>query len=351
MTATARPAVTDAMRAAFDRHLGDADEDGAVALVLGLLERGIAAEDIMLGLIARAQDEVGRRWARNEWSVAQEHAATHVSERALAALATATRRPAVLPGSVVVACPDGEWHTLPARIVAEVLRLRGLQVRFLGAHVPTAHLVSYLHQHGPDLVALSCMLPVRLPRVCRTIEACRLAGVPVLAGGSGFGPDGVWARALGADLYASGAADAADLVLGQWPPRLTGTVAGDRLCAEEHARLTDRRADLLCHLTGELRRRFPPMRDYTERQHEATLEDLAFLLDFFSAAVFVGDARLLTGYLDFTVGVLASRDVRPDTLDLVLGALAGPLHDLPCALRVLAAGRHRLAEQGLAYPD
>ena len=257
MTATARPAVTAAMRAAFDRHLGDADEDGAVALVLGLLERGIAAEDIMLGLIAPAQDEVGRRWARNEWSVALEHAATHVSERALAALATAVRRPPVLPGSVVVACPDGEWHTLPARIVAEVLRLRGLHVTFLGAHVPTAHLISYLHQHGPDLVALSCMLPVRLPRVCRTIESCRLAGVPVLAGGTGFGPDGVWARALGADLYASGAVEAADVVLGQWPPRLTGTVASERLGTDEHARLTDRRADLLGRMGDELRRRFP----------------------------------------------------------------------------------------------
>ena len=132
---------------------------------------------------------------------------------------------------------------------------------------------------------------------------------------------------------------------------LTGTVAGDRLCAEEHARLTDRRADLLCHLTGELRRRFPPMRDYTERQHEATLEDLAFLLDFLSAAVFVGDARLLTSYLDFTVGVLASRDVPPETLDLALSALPGPLHDLPRSLEVLAAGRRRLAERGFTYPD
>src|SRR3712207_7094162 len=39
-------------------------------------------------------------------------------------------------GHVVVACLDGEWHALAARIVAEVLRVHGWRVTFLGASVP-----------------------------------------------------------------------------------------------------------------------------------------------------------------------------------------------------------------------
>ena len=126
--------------------LADADEYAAIDVAIGLLDAGVPAERVLLDLVAPAQAEVGERWARNEWSVAQEHAATHISEQVVAAVA-AHANPRPTGGRVVVACMDGEWHALPPRLVAEVLRLRGWQVTFLGASVPAAHLVSYLHRH------------------------------------------------------------------------------------------------------------------------------------------------------------------------------------------------------------
>lgn len=62
-----------------------------------------------------------------------------------------------------MACIDGEWHALPARLVAEVLRLRGWRVDYLGAQVPTPHLISHLHRAGPEAVALSSSIATRLP--------------------------------------------------------------------------------------------------------------------------------------------------------------------------------------------
>ena len=82
---------------------------------------------------------------------------------------------------------DGEWHALPARLLSEVLRLRGWQVDFLGAQVPTPHLIAHLHQFGPDAVALSCMIPTRLPTAHAAITACQAAGVSVLAFFGGLG--------------------------------------------------------------------------------------------------------------------------------------------------------------------
>ncbi|MFG3697137.1 B12-binding domain-containing protein [Micromonospora sp. NPDC047620] len=67
--------------------LEEADEYAAIEVATGLLEAGVPAERVLLDLIAPAQAEVGERWVRNEWSVAQEHAATHVSERVVAAVA------------------------------------------------------------------------------------------------------------------------------------------------------------------------------------------------------------------------------------------------------------------------
>ncbi|MFG2120126.1 B12-binding domain-containing protein [Streptomyces sp. NPDC048710] len=350
MTAERSDAI-ESVRTAFDGHLARADETAAVALVLDLLAGGVSAEDVLLGLIAPAQAAVGEHWVSNEWSVAQEHAATHVSNRAVSALAAASAVPDHPLGSVVVACPDGEWHTLPAHIVAEVLRLRGFAVRFLGAGVPTAHLISYLHQNGSDLIALSCMLAVRLPRVYRTMEACRLARVPVLVGGAGFGPDGIWARALGADLYARTAADAADLLVEQWPPPLTGEPALDHLADGEYAQLVSRRGDLLRHMVDHLRRCFPPLRRCADDRHEAAVEDLGFLVDFLAAGVFVDDPRVFTDFLVFLADVLAPRGIPPAGLDLALQALCEPLSDLPRTLTHVAAGRGRLERAGHTWAD
>ncbi|MCX2967783.1 MULTISPECIES: cobalamin B12-binding domain-containing protein [Streptomyces] len=346
------PVVTDAVRAAFDACLADADEDGARALALELLDRGSGAERVLLELVAPAQFSVGERWAANEWSVAQEHAATYVSEQVVAALAARTRaRPATgAVGSVVVTCADGEWHALPARILAEVLRLRGFAVRFLGAHVPAAHLVSYLHQHGPDLVALSCMLPVRLPAAHRTVQAARLTGVPVLAGGAGFGPSGVWARTVGADLYATGAAEAADLLSARWPPPLSGHPALAHLADDEYTRLARSRGDLLRQLTEGLEARLPAMRHYDERQREATVEDLGHLLDFLTAAVFVDDARVLTAFLTASAGILAARGVPPAGLDFAVAGLREPLRAFPRCLGILDAAHRHLADAGHTHP-
>ena len=193
------PAPVEAVRAVVDDYLdalGRGDETHAVDLALGFVDAGGSVEDVLLGLVAPVQVRVGERWESGEWSVAQEHAATCIAERVVASLGTRARGQGTR-GHVVLSCLDGEWHALPARIVGDVLRLRGWQVTFLGASVPPVHLVSFLQQHGPDVVALSAGLPTHLPAARHTVAAAQRTGTPVLAGGPGFGADGRFARRLG----------------------------------------------------------------------------------------------------------------------------------------------------------
>ncbi len=96
-----------------------------------------------------------------------------------------------------VACVDGEWHSLPAKLFAEVIALHGWEVRYLGPGVPGPHLISYFHQYGPDVVAVSCSLPTRLTMAHGTIRAAHEAAVPVLAGGADFGRGARWALRAG----------------------------------------------------------------------------------------------------------------------------------------------------------
>jgi methanogenic corrinoid protein MtbC1 len=340
MTATGpgTPA-TEALAAAYPEFLdclGDADEYGATDVALGLLAAGVPAETVLLDLVGQAQHQVGQWWQRNEWSVAQEHAATHVSERVVAAVASyASPRPD--RGRVVVACMDGEWHALPPRLVAETLRLAGWQVTFLGASVPAAHLVSYLHRHDAHAVALACALPMRLPYADQMIRACRRADVPILVGGRGFGGDGRWARRLGVcwapDARAAAVALADERLLNN-PPAPDLVHLGD----DEYTGLVKRRAELIDGALAGLRARFPVVRHYTDGQLDATIADLGHIVDFLAAAVYVDDGTLFAEFLSWLGEVLTSRRVPLATVRHTVDGYAEALRDFPRAGRYLREG-------------
>jgi len=345
MTALVTGPVDEAHRADYLELLATADQAGAVEFATGLLDEGVPAEGVLVDLIARSQATVGDRWARAEWSIAQEHAATHISEQVVAAVAARTPRPrgTSTRGTVVVACVDGEWHALPAKLFAEVIRLYGWEVRFLGASVPGPHLISYLHQHGPDVLAVSCSLPTRLTTAHRLIEAAREAGVPVIAGGAGFGPDARWGRRLGADRVAVSATDAV-AQLETWPGALSMPF-GDpppHVSDEEHRLVAKRRNDLVAAGMQRLAERYPAVASYTDAQREATRFDLEQIVEFLAAALFVDDASLFTSFVDWLLVVLGARHVPVVTVGTLLEAYTDALYDFPRAQSILRAGRDRL---------
>jgi methanogenic corrinoid protein MtbC1 len=296
---------------------------------------------VLLDLVAPAQAEVGERWARNEWSVAQEHAATHISERVVAAVAGYVN-PRATRGRIVVACLDGEWHALPPRLVAEVLRLRGWQVTFLGASVPAAHLVSYLHRYDAHAVLLACALPMRLPHAHRMIEACRRSDVPVVVGGRGFGDDGRWARRLGV-AWAPDAPAAADLVGDERALRRVPPTELDHLADDEHASLVKRRGELIDSALADLRERVPAVQGYTPAQLDSTISDLGYIVDFLGAALYVDDATLFTDFVGWLVTILTSRGVPAGAVGLTLEHYGRTLRDFPRAALFLAEGRGLVA--------
>ncbi|VEG46511.1 putative cobalamin binding protein [Mycolicibacterium flavescens] len=327
----------------------DGDEQAAVAVLFAAVDAGLTPEDALLEVIAPVQRRVGAEWAANRITVAQEHAATAINDRVIAALSQHRSGESTdEAGRVTVACVDGEWHALPARLLAEVLRLRGWRVDFLGAQVPTPHLIAHLHQHAPDAVALSCSIPTRLPTAHAAITACQAAGVSVLVGGAAFGPDGRYARLLGADAWAPDARAAAQCLradIGRL--RLTpNRQAADQLphlADQEYSMISTAKPQLVKSTVAELENRFPAMRDYSEAQREHTTEDIAHIVDFLATALYIDDHELFTGFIVWTAEVLSSRDVPAASLIPALELLSAQLQDFPRAQRHLAAARTTLA--------
>ncbi|MGW1892267.1 cobalamin B12-binding domain-containing protein [Streptomyces sp. NPDC002004] len=331
------------------------NEQAATSAVFGALEDGAPAESVLLNLIAPVQRKVGEEWAANRITVAQEHAATAINDRAIAALSHHySAHTAIGRGRVMVACVDGEWHGLPARLLAEVLKLRGWTVDFLGAQVPTSHLIAHIHQTGPELVALSSSIATRLPTAHATITAVQATGTPVLVGGAAFGPHGQYARLLGADAWAPDAGAAADrLDQGPLPrPSPAHQPIDDlpHLADQEYTMVVRTGTRLVRTVMGGLEERFPAMRAYTDPQRERTAEDIAHIVEFLATALYTGDPELFTGFLTWTAGILTARGVPARSLNPALDILSEELRDFPRASLMLnrAVGRLTGAEPVIA---
>lgn len=316
----------------------DGDEYAAAAIVVAELDLGVSAEDMLLEVIAPVQHRVGTEWAANRITVVEEHAATAINDRVVAALA---HHPASAPpkklGRVTVACVDGEWHALPARLLAEVLRLRGWHVDFLGAQVPTPHLIAHLHHSGPVAVALSCSIPTRLPTAHAAITACQAAGFPVLVGGAAFGPDGRYARLLGADAWGADARAAAGCLS-------RGVAAAERpgddlayLGDREYTIVTRNAAQLVKATVADVENRLSEMQAYTEEQRQHTAEDIAHLVDFLATALYLDDDELFTGFITWTADILVARGVPAASLLPALESLGSQLREFPRSRRLLNA--------------
>lgn len=328
----------------FDKYwaaVSTGDASGAAEVALQLRETGVPLPQVLDMLVAAGQNEVGRLWAAGEWDVAHEHRATSVSEEVVAALSASIATPRT-GRSVIIACADGEWHSLPSRILSATLRSAGWQVTFLGASVPARHLIQLVHDIGPDVVAISCALPTRLRHARRMIEVARGAGVPVIVGGRGFGPGGRWGLGLGASAWAADAGSALDALAGL--PAFVDPAPVLVFVDDADAAVREARDAVVVRCMAELGASMPPdVAAYDEHQLTRTQEDLGHILDFLAAALYVDDVELFTTFVEWLRDLLAARTVPPATLgaglDLLARLLRGAIGDRERVTRFLGAGR------------
>jgi methanogenic corrinoid protein MtbC1 len=158
---------------AVDAYLQQAirgDGRAAVRLALDLIDDGVPGNDVIVDLLGAAQREAGERWLAGDWTIADEHLISGVCQKVLDAIA-ATIEPSAATGRVVVACAEGDWHSLPAQMIAEMLRAHGFAVTFLGASTPVDHVAALLSRHRPDVLAVSCNLALFFGSVIRLVAA------------------------------------------------------------------------------------------------------------------------------------------------------------------------------------
>ena len=154
------------------------------------IRRGIDVRRLLQEVIRPAQQEIGQLWQSNAISVADEHVATAISQLALAQLYPLGERKPDTGRRILVACVEGELHDMGARIAADLLDLEGHSVVFLGASVPTDHLVRKIRDEHPDLVVLTVTMTFHSAALVDAVTRIRAEVTPapaIAAGGRALG--------------------------------------------------------------------------------------------------------------------------------------------------------------------
>jgi MerR family transcriptional regulator, light-induced transcriptional regulator len=185
-----RPTDEAALTRSYLDALRAADVAGAYKVAAGQLELGVPLSVLYQRVITPAMHEIGRLWEAGAITTADEHLATAVTHRVLAAI----RQPKLIDDEVdscsdkpcaLMAAVQGEQHALGLRMAADLLEDRGYRVAYLGADVPSEALLQAVHTFSPALLALSATMPESRQPLERVVEEVRRQHpqLPLIVGG------------------------------------------------------------------------------------------------------------------------------------------------------------------------
>ncbi|MFP3915342.1 MAG: B12-binding domain-containing protein [Actinomycetota bacterium] len=288
-------------------------------IVSGLMGEGVGFDAILFDLLVPAEQDVGARWQSGDYLVSEEHAATATVETVVSLLAGSLDRPE--DGlHVVVAAAEGDDHSLPGRVVAAHLLFLGYRTTYLGGNVLASDLGEYLEVEPPRAMVLSCAMTTHLPGARAAIRAAHAVGVPVVAGGSGFGEGGRWAAALGADAWAPTPREVAG-ILSSWDPDPREAEAAAADPSPRLRELLERHTSVLASAC----RRLEPFP--TPSQSRRLTDELSLLLGAVEASLLVGDDRVISDMARWQRATLAAHGYDShrgmvDALEAALGETA-----------------------------
>ncbi len=163
--------------------------------------------DFYLQVLQPALYEIGTLWENNKISVAQEHLASAIVTRVMAAVNLVLIGPESYRGKAVVAACANEYHEIGAMMIADILETDRWNVSYLGANVPAADLLDHLRLEKPDVLALSVTMPFNINQVVELIRQIRqdadIAAIKIVVGGRAFSGPGDLCKQVGADACAA----------------------------------------------------------------------------------------------------------------------------------------------------
>jgi 5-methyltetrahydrofolate--homocysteine methyltransferase len=188
------------------------DQTTAVNVTKAALSEKMAPKAILNeGLIA-GMDTVGQKFKKNEMYIPEVLIAARAMKMAMQVLEPELVKAGVKPiGRLVIGTIQGDLHDIGKNLVAMMLKGAGFEVIDLGVDVSPEKFVDAVKSKGAQLIGMSALLTTTMPKMEKTVQALKAAGLgaKIMIGGApvtqGF------ADKIGAQGYAPDAATAVDL--------------------------------------------------------------------------------------------------------------------------------------------
>jgi methanogenic corrinoid protein MtbC1 len=184
----------------------------ALSVVDRWFDDGRSLVDLEQHLITPSLYQIGRKWQLNQVTVAQEHMATAIVQSVMTVGLMRSSPASLIGKSVLLACVEGNSHTIGLNMLSDAFQLDGWDVQYLGPNMPTSSLVEQIVESRPDLVGLSVSFPQQLPFVKAIVAQLnsRLghSRPRVLIGGQAVNRFAPLAGAVDADAHMANAAEA-----------------------------------------------------------------------------------------------------------------------------------------------
>jgi methylmalonyl-CoA mutase cobalamin-binding domain/chain len=183
--------------------------------ILGLLERGAKADEILQRGLLAAMEVIGERFRSGDAFIPEVLLSARVMNEAVSVLEPyLTSGQAGAKGRVMIGTVKGDMHDIGKNLVITMLRGVGYEVKDLGVDVPVAKFVEMVKEFRPDILGLSSLLTTTMPQMKQVIEALAGAGLregmKVIVGGAPVNEK--YAYDIGADGYAHDAGGGVKLV-------------------------------------------------------------------------------------------------------------------------------------------
>lgn len=137
-------------------------------------------------MVGHCLAEVGTLWHAGELSIAVEHRATQIALRLLARAQSAHVNGKKIGRRTLITSVQGDNHIIGGLTFADLLRIDGWEVDFLGADSPIETVVEMVEKESPDLVGLSVTIEEFIPNAAATVREIKKLQQPpiVIVGGA-----------------------------------------------------------------------------------------------------------------------------------------------------------------------
>lgn len=183
-------------------------------LVPKALEEGVPASDILNEGLLAGMNIIGVKFKNNEVYVPEVMIAARAMNEGVAIL-----KPYLVDsdvkskGKVILGTVRGDLHDIGKNLVKMMLEGHGLEVIDLGVDVAPEAFVAAVKEHNADVIACSALLTTTMEEMRNVVELCKTEGirdqVKIMIGGAPITDE--YRADIGADIYSSDAASAAEL--------------------------------------------------------------------------------------------------------------------------------------------